>query len=289
MALYAPFGQDFQWQWSNVQNTRPVVTATNYGTAVTVNVNTTTYGAWSQLASSTDVAYDVYGILININNVGASNSIRNALYNIGVDNAGGTAYDIKIPQLIGGSASPYYLGSGGLWYYFPLYIPAGSSIAAQAKGTVAATNTGVAIWLFGLPRRPEAVRAGSWVDAYGIDNTNHRGTTITMGTTADGTLTSLGTITRSGWWQQAAFTQADSSMTASAIHVDIAVGASTARNKILIENQLYVVTAAEQISSNPNFMGSYNNAAAGEILYGRAQSGAASDTLPGIACYMLGG
>lgn len=287
--LYVPQGADFQTTISNVTASRPPATATNFGTAVTVNASTTTYGAWAQLIAGASVTTDCYGILICINNYGASATIRNALFNIGIDYSGGTTYDIRIPQLIGGSSSPYYLGSGGLWYYFPLFIPAGSSIAAQAKGTVATTNAGVACWLFGQPRRPEAVRAGTYVDAYGIDNTNHRGTTITMGTTAEGAWTSLGTTTRSYWWQQAAFTQADTTMTAAAVHVDIAAGASTTRNKILIENNLFIVTGAEQISSNPNFMGCYNNIAPGQNIYGRAQSSSAADTSPGVACYMVGG
>ena len=287
--LYSPQGQDFQTVISNVTSTRPPATATNFGTAVTVNASTTVYGAWAELIAGASVTTDIYGILLNINNYGVSNSNRNALFDIGVDNAGGTTYVTKIPQLMGGSASPYYLGSGGIWDYFPLYIPAGSSVAVQAKGTVASTTTGVACWLFGQPRRPENVRSGSYVDAYGIDNTNNRGTTITIGTTAEGAWTSLGTTTRSYWWQQCGFAQNDTSQTAAAIHVDIAAGASTTRNKILIENQLYIITAAEQISCNPNFMGSYNNIASGQIVYGRAQSSSISDTGPNIACYMVGG
>ena len=299
--LFVPTGLKYNWVWSNVETLRPVVTATNFGDAVTVNLSTTTYGAWTNLATSAEVAYDVYGILICLNNYAASNAIRNALFNIGVDNAGGTSYRVVIPALIGGSSSPYYLGSGGIWYYFPLFIPAGSSIAVQAKGTAASTTAGCAIWLYGQPDQPELVKTGSIVAALGIDDANNRGTTITMGTTADGTWLNLGLngvapyagkfdFSNVGppWWVQCGFAQNDASMTAAAIHCDVALG--TATQKVLIlEDQLWTVTAAEQIASNCYFNGytRFYNGISGNEVWVRAQSSSASDTGPCMAVYMM--
>lgn len=288
MALFVPQGNDFQWSYSNITATRP--STAGWGTAHTPSTTSGTFSTYATLVSAANITQDVYAIYLCFNNNATSATIRNTLVNIGVDNAGGTNFDTRIPQLMIGHASPLGVGAGGIWYYFPLYIPAGSSIGIQAGSTVA-TAFSTAVWLYGKPRRPEAIRAGSYVTAFGTTLlTNWRGTNVTQGTTADGTLTQIGAATtKSHWWWQAGFSVADTTMTAAAITMDIAAGSSTTLNKILIENQIWTTTAAEQISSFPQFPGSYNNVSVGENIYARLQSSAASDTGPNVAVYGLGG
>ena len=122
MGLYVPYHQDFKWQLAST-STRP---AAAYGSVITPGLNT--MGSWVQLLTGAQMANDAYGILININNSSTSATTRNILLDVGVDNAGGTSYTVKIPYLMGGHASPYNIGSGGIWYYFPLFIPKSSGV-----------------------------------------------------------------------------------------------------------------------------------------------------------------
>lgn len=289
MPLYAPFGNDFQWEYSNVSATRP--NAAGWGTSHTPSATADTFSTYATLVSSANVTQDVYGIMICFNNGSTSNAIKNTLANIGVDTAGGTAFSTRIPDLMVSSASAL-AGSGmGVWYYFPLYIPAGSSIGIQA-GSTSTTAFFTAIWLYGLPRRPEAIRTGSYVTAFGATRgTSWRGTNITLGTTAEGAFTQMGaTTTLSHWWWQVGWAQADASQTLQAVTIDVAGGSSTTVNKLLLTNQVWVTNAAEQISNVPWFQTSYNNLAAGENVYARGQTSiATADTGPNCIVYGLGG
>lgn len=288
MALFVPQGNDFQWSYSNVAATRPNIAG--WGTTHTPSTTASTFSAYATLVSAANITHDVFAIYLCFNNGASSATIRNILVNIGVDTAGGTNFVTKIPQLMCGGASPLGTGAGGIWYYFPLYIPAGSSIGIQAGSTVA-TAFQTAVWLYGKPRRPEAIRAGSYVTAFGTQTgTAWRGTNITPGTTAEGVLTQIGVATtRNHWWWQSGFCLQDTTATASALTLDVAAGSSTVLNKILIEDQVWSVTAAEQISAFPQFPGSYNNVSTGENIYVRMQSSAALDTGNNVAVYGLGG
>jgi hypothetical protein len=288
MALFVPQGNDFQWVFSNISATRP---GTNgWGFLHTPSATADTFSTYATLVSAADVDYDVYGIYLCFNNGATTNTIRNTLVNIGVDNAGGTSFQTIIPDLIAGSAAPLNIGSGGIWYYFPLYIPAGSSIGIQAGSTTTASFS-TAVWLYGKPRRPEAVRTGSYVTAFGATRgTSWRGTNITPGTTSEGTLTQIGSATtKSHWWWQAGFAYADASQTLSVLTLDMAAGSSTSLNKILIQDQLWFVTGAEQISCVPEFPGGYNNVGIGENIYVRMQNSGANDTGANVIVYGLGG
>lgn len=286
MGLYVPVGSDFRWQLSNEQNIRPTAA---HGNLLTANATANTMGAWTQIFSGAQVVNDVYGIQINFNSAGANNTIRNFLVNVGVDNTAGTAYDIKIPYLLASSASPYTTNGGGVWYYFPLYIRAGSSIGMQVQGSTGSTTCYSYVTLFGQPRRPDGIRTGSKVIAFGQNIANSRGTAITMGTTAEGAWTQLGTATTERlWWWQIGYACNDSSMSAAAIHMDLGAGNAT-NKKLLVEDAVVMTNTTEQISNLPVAVGSGGQVAVGDIIYGRAQSSTTADTTPTLMAWGLGG
>jgi hypothetical protein len=284
MGLFVPQGYDFQWYYSNALATRPSITS--MGTSITPGT-APNFGNWTQLASAANINQDVYGISICINNGASTNTIRNTLVDIGTDGAGGTSYVTRIPYLQGGSATTYGLGSSGIWYYFPLYINRGSSIAARAMSTVT-TALNVMIYVYGQPRRPDAVRAGGYVDAYGFNTANARGTAVTPGTTNEGNWVALGTTNKSYWWWQCGFNVADASQSAQILHADLSAGNASFK-KILFENQIWQSNANEQISCNINTANAYNNTASGDIIYGRLQTSGTADTGPAMIAYGLGG
>lgn len=290
MPLYVPHGNDFQWEYSNVSAARP--NTAGWGTSHTPSTTADTFSTYATLVSSGNITQDVYGIMLCFNNGASGNTIRNTLVNIGVDTAGGTSFSTRIPDLVAGSASPL-AGSGmGIWYYFPLYIPAGSSIGIQA-GSTTATAFNTAIWLYGLPRRPEAIRTGSYVTAFGATRgTTWRGTNITLAVSAtENAYAQIGAATTlPHWWWQVGFTYADASQSLQALTIDVAAGSSTTVNKPLLIDQVWVTNAAEQISNVPWFQAAYNNVADGENIYARGMTSiATADTTPGVVVYGLGG
>lgn len=283
--LFVPAtGGDFKW-WASNGASRP---AAAYGTAVTPGTGGA-FGSWVQLLSGASVTNDVYGVMVCINSFSTSATTRNVLIDIGVDNAGGTSYVTKIPYLMGGHAAPYNVGSGGVWYYFPLYIKAGSSIAARAVGNVATVGY-VYLTVLGQPRRPDAVRVGSKVYSFGETVSTATGTTVTPGTTADGTAVQVGSATAIPlWWWQVGYTCVDTTMTLAAVHCDVLAGTTTGNAKILLADSPVIVTAAEQISNLPTTVGCAAAVAAGQNVYVRCQSSATADSAVSMMAYGLGG
>ena len=284
MLLVSATGGDFKW-WASNGAARPAAT---YGTAITPGT-APTMGSWTQLLSGAAVVNDVYGVLICINSFSSSATTRNVHIDIGVDNAGGTNYVTKIPYLLGGHAAPYNVGSGGCWYYFPLYIPAGSSIAARGAGNV--TTAGyVYITVFGQPRRPDAVRVGSKVYSFGQTTASATGTTVTPGTTADGTAVQVGSATTEPlWWWQVGYTCVDTTMSLATVHCDVLAGTTTGNAKILLADSPVIVTAAEQISNLPTTVGCAAAVATGQNIYVRCQSSATADSAISMMAWGLGG
>lgn len=285
--IHSPFGQDFQWLYSNVTGVRQ---AAAFGTILTAGAAANTMGNWTVLATPANLVNDVYGIYINFNSGFTSAVIRNQLVDIGVDNAGGTNYQVKIPFLMAGYASQFS-PFGGINYYFPLYIPSGSQVAARVQSTVA--NSTMRIWfkMFGQPRRPDAVRVGSKVISLGEDTATSSGTNITVGTTAIGNYTQVGVTTdRSYWWWQQGYSARDTTFqTASSYTFDLAAGSSTTVNKLLRQDITFFTTTTEQIFGQLPLIGAYNNVAAGENIYIRGQSSGNPDTQTNVMAWGLGG
>lgn len=285
MALYVPQGQDFQWQYSNVSATRP--STAGFGTTITSGATANTMGAWTQVVTGANMTNEGYGISVVFSNGFTSAATRNTLVNVGVDPAGGTNYTIKIPYLVAGHANTYALG--GINYYFPLYIPKGASVALQSQGTTASGTVSAFVTIFGQPRRPDAVRCGSKVFAFGATTATSSGTVLTLGTSAEGAWTQVGTATTMPlWWWQMGYTCLDTTMTASAIHFDLGSG-TAASKKVLLENVIVRTTATEQVSIDQHVITAYNNVATGDLIYARGQSAASADTSPGVIVYGLGG
>lgn len=279
--LFQPASQDFKWSYSNVSATRP---AAAFGTSVTPAV-LPTKGSWVQVISAANMANDGWGIMVNINSSSTSSATRQQIVDVGVDNAGGTSYLVKIPDLICGHAAPYNVGSGGVWYYFPIFIKAGSTVAVRASGTTTGAIRAY-ITVYGLPRRPENVRVGHEVYSFGVNATTGQGTAITLGTTAEGAWTQIGAALSEAapFFWQVGYTCVDTSMTAAVIHFDVGAGDASFK-KLLVENNLITISSSEQIGNLPTTAGCVGNTAIGDLIYIRGQSSATPDTSTTVAVY----
>jgi hypothetical protein len=201
------------------------------------------------------IVNEVWAVWINIHAAQVSAQARDIIVDIGIDPAGGTSYTVHIPDLIGSCAAFHSSGvnaaGGGHSYYFPLMIPAGSSIAARASVNNATVGT-VRVWMkvYGKPTYPELTKRGSVCASFGIVAASSRGTVVTPGTTAEGAWVSLGTAAREYWWWQLGMGVNDSTMSVLHYFGDLAYG--DASNKIMIiEDELYITDSVEGMSKIP--------------------------------------
>lgn len=256
--------------------------AAAFGTAVTPTANSE--GAWTQIFSAT--SWDSFGILVNVNSNTGSAASRNTVLDIGIDEAGGTSYIERVSDLVCAGASAYNLGGSGVWYYFPLFIPAGSSIAVRGNSTVA-TAFRVYAQLMQKPANPAMVRKGSFVETLGVSG--NAGTVFVPGATFEGAWTLVGTTTKRCWWWQVGvqLSTADTSWTAGVLHVDVAVGDGT-NFDVIIQDTPIITSTAEALTNIPITAGVEWDVPAGSNIYVRGQFSASLDVYQ-AAVYGLGG
>lgn len=286
MAFWVPIGsEEFLWQTSNIVGVQP---AANIGSIVTPGNNTK--GSYTSILSSGTVTRDVYGLWINVNSNAVSAAVRSALLDIGVDPAGGTSFSVLVPDLLVSNASPITTG-GGIHYYFPIFIRAGSSVGARASVNNATVGTmRVVLKVFGSPKDRRHVRVGSYVTAFGATGGTSTGTAVTAGTTSDGNWTQLGSSSvRPHWWWQLGMGFADSTMTARHFFADLSYGDGSNKH-IVIQNQAFLTDGTERITTWGRMRGCGRYVASGNNIYGRLQnSGTNVDSGSCMMAYGLGG
>jgi hypothetical protein len=247
------------------------------------------YGSWVNLLTATPEEAD--WIEININSIGTSATATDTLVTIGIDPAGGTTYTDFIPHLLATAASPYFGSNavGGIWYRFPLRVPAGASLAVKASQNNATPVTGfVLARLYRQSRRDAGGRVGTYVKTFGEVTATSKGTDITSGTTAEGSWTQLGSSTGADdnlFFWQVGIGQNSGSFSTAAQHIDLGIGDGTNfRTPIL--DELVSYNGSEMMSAD--YEGAYAQATTGDKIYARAQGSGAATTLSAIA-YAVGG
>lgn len=194
-----------------------------WGNAITSDsvAHTLPAGNATEIIASTAFDADWVNVWF-INNYG-SNTRSDSLLNIYIGAAG--SEQLLISNLLAGWAAP--LGTGlPKWYSFPLLVPAGSRISAKHQSIRTNTNAYVLVELL-------AGTGDHWsgqkVECVGAVTGSSRGTTVTPGAAAEGTLTSLGTSTYEWGYVQPMMggNVTDTSMNAAYVAADIGSGAST--------------------------------------------------------------
>jgi len=275
--LHVPIGTN---TFSTVTPNVTTRVAAAFGTAVTPG--TTDKGSWAQLFAPT--TFDTYGILICINSNTASAASRNTITDIGVDESGGTSYIVNIPDLISGNAGSFL--QIGQWYYFPLFIPKGSRIAARGQGTVT-TAYRVYAQLLQSPLNTSQIRKGSFVDVLGDAGVS--GTTLDPGTTTKSSWVLLGTTARRLWWWQLGIqvVNTDTTHQNAAYQFDLAAGNGTTFD-IIISDLQYTTTTAEVAANPPLSAGVEYPIQEGVNIYARAWGSTTIDSMR-VKAYGLGG
>jgi hypothetical protein len=269
----------------NSTNVRPAAAV-----GITITPVEDAKGNYSEYVDGALVTSDVWAIAINFNSNARSGEIGNTLVDIGIDTTAGTSYTAIINNLSACHAAPYNVGLQGIWYYFPLFIPAGSSIAARAS--VDSTNLLAFrsfIQLYGKPRHPEAHRVGRRVETIGAVTATSEGTVVVAGGAAEGTYTSVGTLARDAWFFQMGICSSDTSLTANICDWDMAIGDATNKRTVCEPIcRMSTVGTAEQFSFI-NDQNAFCEAKAGQNVYIRGQNGGTPDTDVTCIAYAVGG
>lgn len=219
--------------------------STSPGTAVTPGA-TNAEGAWTQIAAAASITQDIYGFHIRICDGFTSAAIKDHLLDIGVDQAGGTAYTAEVRNLVCGSSAGTATG-GGPEFAMPLFIKSGSSVAVRIQGSNGTAGTvRVAMRFYGQPDHPENVPVAQYSETIGTI-TNSGGVAFTPGNAADGTWVSLGTTARALWWWQIGSQVSNSAAGLETTYIEIGVGDAT--NKTVIMRRIHMSNTTEDSGS----------------------------------------
>lgn len=282
MGLWVPIGaSEFGWSVSNIDG----VTPTNaLGQPILPAINSK--GSWSGVLSPVLISEDIYGLRINFNSGFVSATARDMLADIGIDPAGGSSYSVLIPDLLASCAAS--MQYGGTNYYFPIRVPAGSSIAARASVNSLSTDP-VYCWIqaYGRPRDPRMAKVGTRVTAYGVAASTSSGTPVDAGTTSEGTWTSLGNMSEEAWWWQLGMGFNASGMGIRTFMADLAIG-DASNKRIAIKDHFYTIPAGTEQLASPGMTMNTGYRVASGTIYGRLQASSFQSGSSLIA-YGLGG
>lgn len=177
------FAPDFAFCSHNMGST-PVNQQISFASGVTAGASNAD-GSTASILSA--VTHDIEYLIIGISGFGStlgSGVNPSTLLDIMHDPAGGTSWASApiIEDLLVGGTYPINMQSatvgGGtpLWYFFPLFIPSGSSLGGRARTAHTSTITGrVAVFAYGGNRNPGTWWSGRKVTSIGIDAANSRG------------------------------------------------------------------------------------------------------------------
>lgn len=196
------------------------------GSAVTTGASSSTKGTAVELISAANNTQDSWGIAVMAWGLGASAVASEGAMDILI---GGATDDVLIPDLLVGYCGGASVVSAPKAWFFPVHVPAGLRIAAQAASVRTSAAFRVSVRLFG--GQPPPFRVGRKVTTYGM-GTVPNGTSITP--TASGGAASETQITSSTSEDHFALLPSfqpatDTTITPiGAVNVGIGVGSATA-------------------------------------------------------------
>ncbi len=200
------------------QHNLGTVGASPWGTAVTTGGTNGTYGTITELISS--ASFDAFWVSVFANGYASSATASDGSLRIYV---GSATEELLIDGLLMGASGT---GVTCKRWDFPLYIPAGSRIAASTTGRRVSTAVSISVVLYGghtVPGWPVGSKVVTYAAAF-------NGTSITLGATgAEGAWTQL---SASSSEDHLAFVPSfqignDTTMQDAGVSIDIGVGAAT--------------------------------------------------------------
>ncbi|MGH8700059.1 MAG: hypothetical protein ACREVR_02630 [Burkholderiales bacterium] len=160
---------EFPARLGNLIDTYGEVTSTSLGTAITASGSANTKGAWTQIIASTD--HDARGIGISLvtPDDSASPGRWDGLIDIGIGAA--ASEQVIVPNLL---LSAVYEGGNGKYFWFPLFIPKGTRLAARMQCSTASRtcyaqiSLGSAVFALGAQAQKVAALGANTADSGGL-------------------------------------------------------------------------------------------------------------------------
>lgn len=243
-------------------------------------------GSWTQIASGANIARDCHWLEVRVHSGSTSTAQKDMLLDIGVDDAGGSSYAAKISDIVCGGTSNLSTSGGGfgggIAFLLPIFIKAGSSVAARVQGSNATAGTvRVTAKFFGDPSNPENIPVGQYSETIGTI-TNSAGVSFTPGNAADGTWVSLGATAREMWWWQLGVQLSSAAIVTSNIYTYVELAYGDATNKITIQREMFNQATTEDIAqlleANLNWLNCYQYVPAATNIYVRGRSSASGNS-----------
>lgn len=241
-------------------------------------------GTYAALIAGGSVTEDIYGLHIRVSDMSSTTGVaNNAFLDIGLDPAGGTSYtDTILANIVIGGAGPI-TAVNGREFFFPIFIPSGSSIAGRVRRvSVTAGTVRVAVKAFGRRTMPEWMPVGSYSETLGVtEDASVDATSFTPGNAANGNWASLGTLSRPCWWHQLGYQIDNTAVTAEYTYIDLGYGDGTSGNTKTIQRFMHGGNTTEQIGAvfdNAHPFNCYAPLPAGETLWVRGRCNNSPDT-----------
>ncbi len=150
-------------------------TDTTYTLTVTANSTIHTKGTYVEIFSA--LAFDVYQVELFVAEVGLSTVDTSALLDVGADSAGGTSYTEIIPNFLIGCVRESGEFSNGYTSIFPVFIPAGATVAVRTQSISSSDTVEVGMKLHGGSPDGDPFPNHGLVVAYGVTVSSSSGIT----------------------------------------------------------------------------------------------------------------
>lgn len=246
--------------------------------AVKVNSGTSNAeGSWTEVLTASDVAKDVWELVLHLNGVNVSGAITDYLLDIGVDPSGGASYSAILSNYVlsANYTATNTTGAGKLYRRLdvPCAIPAGSSVAVRVQGSNGTTRAiQVLPVMLGRPARPHLLRHAQFSETVGTV-TGTTGVSFTPGNASWGAWTLLGTSSRRCWRWQVSYGITNATMAIDATAVQLAHGDGSSYH--LIAEVHGAQRTSEQTVMYHGAKGGFRDVPAGANLYVRGYNSGA--------------
>lgn len=241
------------------------------GTSVTTGAASGTKGTAVQLIAST--SFDAYWVVIVASQYAVAATNSGGCLDI---LTGAATEEVLIPDLLMGYCGTAFTGRGRKTWEFPLYIPAGTRLAAQAAGQRTSAAFRVAIFLYGGNGYPP-YRCGTKVTTYGV--TVPAGTTVTPGASgAEGAWAQITASTSEDHFALVPSFQGGDDTTKGNLGYMLDIGMGAATEEEIGQSFYYGVNTDEVYDGPYNPMPLFQDIPSGTRLVARVSNSGANDT-----------
>lgn len=251
--------------------TRPA--STGYGASVTCYQNAfTTYTA---VGSAMPGATSDLEIRLTDGNTAAAS--KDTILRVGIDLAGGTTFT-AIGDFLVGPSSQFNAGGSKTLIWLPYGIPAGATIGMVGSVNNATPGTLRASWR-ASPLGGGTAFVGTAIESVGLTLASSTGVAVTPGQAAEGSWTSLGTLTNACKYMGVGCSIANAAMNGLHYHLDLSYSTDGGATKtLLVEDQLMIGSSNESVAFDSiHRLLAYADIPASATIYGRAQCSGAPD------------